>query len=77
MRKAGVFLQEEEITLDDLAVKLQAIARTGVDEQIFVRADTTVDYGFVMKVMGALNASGFKKLGMVTGSQPVKKAAVQ
>jgi biopolymer transport protein TolR len=61
-----VFLQNTEIELDTLTPKLLAIAKNGVDEQIFVRADRAVDYGHVMKVMGELNRAGFRKLGLVT-----------
>jgi biopolymer transport protein TolR len=73
--KGIVYLQEAEITLDDLVPKLQAMAKGGVEEQIFVRADQAVDYGFVMKVMGALNSAGFKKLGLVTGADTTKPKA--
>src|SRR4030081_3426537 len=46
-----VFLQDTEIDLATLVPKLQAIAKNGYDERIFVRGDTAVDYGTVMKVM--------------------------
>ena len=72
-----IFLQEAAIGLDALVPKLQAIGKLGVEEQIFVRADQAVDYGHVMKVMGALNAAGFKKLGLITGTEPEKTAAKQ
>ncbi len=64
-----VFLQETEITLPDLTIKLQAIAKNGYDEQLFVRADTAVSYGLVMDVMGQLNGAGFKKIGLVTSTK--------
>ena len=70
-----VYLQEQEIALEDLAAKLQAIGKAGVEEQIFVRADQAVNYGFVMQVMGELNNAGFKKLAFLTGSEPAKKTA--
>jgi biopolymer transport protein TolR len=63
-----IFLQESKIALTDLAAKLQAISKNGYDEQIFVRADTTVDYGAVMEVMGLLNSVGYRKIGLVTGT---------
>jgi biopolymer transport protein TolR len=68
-----IFLQETEIDPETLIAKLEAIAKNGYEERIFVRADTNVDYGSVMKVMGSLNAAGFKKIGLVTGSEPEKK----
>ena len=52
---------------------LEAIAKNGYEERIFVRADTSVDYGSVMKIMGSLNAAGYKKIGLVTGSDPDHK----
>jgi len=69
-----VFLQETEVDLDALVPKLQAIAENGYEERIFVRGDKSVGYGAVMQVMGALNAAGFRKIGLVTDSA-VKAAA--
>ena len=63
-----VYLQETKIALDELAAKLVAIAKNGYEEQIFVRADTAVDYGSVMEVMGLLNGAGYRKIGLVTGN---------
>ena len=61
-----VFLQETEIPADELIPKLQAIAKNGYDERLYVRGDRTTDYGTVMRIMGALNAAGYKKIGLVT-----------
>lgn len=63
-----IYLQETEVTIEALVPKLQAIAQNGYEERIFVRGDKAVDYGKVMGVMGALNAAGFHKIGLVTGS---------
>src|SRR3990170_2158408 len=64
-----VFLQETEVAVDALVPKLEAIAENGYDERIFVRGDKSVGYGEVMQVMGALNAAGFRKIGLVTDSE--------
>ena len=70
-----VFLQETKIELEALAPKLLAIARNGYEDQIFVRADTSVPYGRVMEVMGLLNGAGYRKIGLVTGMpEPIVKA---
>jgi len=68
-----VYLQNTEIGLDTLIPKLQAIAQNGYDERIYVRGDTSVNYGTVMKVMGALNQAGYRKIGLVTGSEADQK----
>jgi biopolymer transport protein TolR len=63
-----VFINNTEIAMDELVPKLKAIteARGGLDERIFVRGDTKVDYGTVMRVMGRLSAAGFKRVALVT-----------
>src|SRR6476469_4125085 len=51
--KGQIFLNETEISVDELVPKLKAItdARGGLDERIFVRGDQKVDYGTGVKVM--------------------------
>lgn len=69
-----VYLQETQIPLEELAAKLGAIVKNGNEEQLFVRADTSTDYGAVMEVMGVLNSAGYKKIGLVTLQTDVKSA---
>lgn len=59
-----VFLQNSEISVDELVPKLKAVteARGGLDERIFVRGDRRVDYGTVMRVMGRLSAAEFRRV---------------
>lgn len=61
-----VFIQETEVGMDELIPRLQAIAGTGFDSRIFIRADETADYGSVMRVMARVNAAGYANLGLVT-----------
>ncbi|HRN84020.1 MAG TPA: protein TolR [Hyphomicrobium sp.] len=61
-----VFIGETAVPLDELPEKLKAIAKNGVDEQIFVRGDQGINYGTVMRVMGRISAGGFKKVSLVT-----------
>ena len=66
--KGQVFLQNSEVKLDELVVKLKAIAdaRGVLDERVYVRGDRKVDYGTVMRVMGRLSAAGFRRVALVT-----------
>ncbi|HEX2842429.1 protein TolR [Hyphomicrobium sp.] len=61
-----VFIGETKVSIDEVAEKLKAIAKNGVDEQIFVRGDKGITYGTVMRVMGRISAGGFKKVSLVT-----------
>ncbi len=61
-----IYLQSTEIELDELVPKLLAISANGYDERIFVRSDRAVAYGEVMRVMGRINAAGFRRIALVT-----------
>ena len=64
-----VFLMDTEVEdVNILSARVKAIAGEGYNERIYVRADKNVDYGKVMKVMGALSGAGFKRLALVTAS---------
>ncbi len=63
-----VYLQDTQIELEQLIVRLRAIAQERRDQQprIFVRGDRTINYGRVMEVMGTLVAGGFERVALVT-----------
>jgi len=61
-----VYIQETEVPLDEIVPKLQAIAKTGYDERIYVRGDKDADYGTVMQVMARISTAGYHNLGLVT-----------
>ena len=61
-----IFLQEKEVDADKLVTTLQAIAKGGLNERIYVRGDKNADYGTIMRVMGRLNSAGYKRIGLVT-----------
>lgn len=61
-----VLIQTTETNLDDLIPKLRAIAIERADDKVFLRADGAIPYEQVMQVMGALNAGGFRNIGLVT-----------
>ena len=61
-----VVLQETEIPREQLIPLLMAVVAERDDDKVFLRADGNIDYGSVMEVMGALNAAGFRNIGLVT-----------
>ncbi len=62
----NVWIQETQISVDDLVAKLQAIVGQKSDTRIFIRGDKGIEYGKVMDVMGRLGAAGFDKVALVT-----------
>lgn len=64
--EGGLVLQSEPVGREELIPKLRAIAAEREDDKVFLRADGAVPYATVMEVMGALNAAGFRNIGLVT-----------
>jgi biopolymer transport protein TolR len=67
--ESQIFLQNDEIKLDDLLPKLQAIigARGGTsNDLIYIRGDRTVAYGMMMRVMGRISGAGYHRIALVT-----------
>jgi biopolymer transport protein TolR len=67
-----IYLMETPIALNDVTAKLQAIAKTGQDERIFVRGDKTIAYGRVAEVMAVITAAGYRKVALVTETDQQK-----
>jgi biopolymer transport protein TolR len=61
-----VMIQTTAVPLDELIPRLQAIAGERDSTRVFLRADGGIPYEDVMRVMGALNAGGFREIGLVT-----------
>jgi len=74
--KGQIFLQNSEITVDDLVPKMQAVAqaRGGTEARVYVRGDKKVDYGTMMQVMGRLSSAGFHRVALVTEFEQGAKA---
>jgi biopolymer transport protein TolR len=61
-----VMIQTQEVADGELIPKLQAVAAERDGDKIFLRADGAIPYSRVAQVMGALNAGGFRNIGLVT-----------
>lgn len=56
----------EPVLMDTLLPTVDALAQNGADERLYVRGDSTVAYGAIMEVMGALSAAGYGQIGLIT-----------
>lgn len=61
-----VMIQTTPVPMDELVTRLQAIAGERDTTRVFLRADGAIPYEDVMRIMGALNAGGFREIGLVT-----------
>ena len=65
-KNGSVYLNDNPIELQNLRAKLVAVNEARPDRQVFLRADRTVPYGDVVRVIAAIKEAGISRLGMVT-----------
>jgi biopolymer transport protein TolR len=72
-KKGHLYLNDTEIAIDDLGPKLEAVTKLRPEKQVFLRADRSVTYGEVVRVMAAVKGAGVQSLGMITELPTEKK----
>jgi biopolymer transport protein TolR len=65
-----IYVGEDVVAEAELVPAVSALATNGTEDRIFLRGDTTANYGSVMRVMGILSAAGFTKIGLITEKEP-------
>jgi biopolymer transport protein TolR len=61
-----VYINDFAVEPDYLREKLAKILETRSDREVYFRADKSIPYGLVVKVMAEIKGAGVEKLGMVT-----------
>ncbi|WP_284393402.1 protein TolR [Devosia yakushimensis] len=64
-----IYVGDDVVAEAELINTVTALAVNGTEDRIFLRGDTTANYGSVMRVMGLLSAAGFTKIGLITQQQ--------
>ncbi len=73
VKKDGtIYLNQTVYALEVLQPKLQALYKNRRDQRLFLRADTNVPYGVVVRVMDEVKKAGVLQLGMIT--QPLSES---
>ncbi len=63
-----IYLEDEPIHLELLGDRLGA-ALAGQPHPVYIKADETLPYGFVVKVLAVLDKVGVEQVGMVTAPE--------
>ncbi len=61
-----IVLDDVEIPAAELEDKLKANAKLQADKELYLKADRTLPYGYVVAVMAAIQRAGIDNLGMIT-----------
>lgn len=67
--KGNIFVDEAPVAEDLLAEKILEATKDQPQTEVYLRADKSVPYGTVVRIMGALRSAGIVNLGMITTPQ--------
>ncbi|MCC6597469.1 MAG: protein TolR [Alphaproteobacteria bacterium] len=63
-----LYIGDTEFKEERLKFQLQAMTEGQIDRRIYIRADKGIEYGRVMKIIGAINGAGFSKVALISES---------
>jgi biopolymer transport protein TolR len=61
-----IYLNDKQITLIQLAAKMNVVGQGSSSTEVFLRADRRVPYGYVVQIMDIIKKAGVNRLGIVT-----------
>lgn len=65
-KDSKLYIEEAEISLDDLIKKLPTILENSKSDTIYVRGDRNLQYGEVLQIMGIISSSGACKVSLIS-----------
>jgi len=60
-----IYIQEVKVKKEELLIRLKAISGINKKSRIFVRGDSKILYGEVLKLMGIIQAAGYERVALV------------
>lgn len=76
-RGGGIFLgdDKESIPIDEVEGRLAAIYSAREEKDLFIKADTDLKYGTVVKIMSLAKKAGVDRIGMITQPETSESAS--
>ena len=68
-----IYLDNKKIPREHLEFKLRSLNTSTHIEALFLEADKSLDYGYVVEVMDIIKNAGIKTMGMVTKPKTIQK----
>ena len=67
IKKDGkMFVNEDEVTADNLALTLEEALMSASDKRLYLRADSDLEYGSVVDVIDIMKDAGVEIVGIIT-----------
>lgn len=70
---AKYYIRNDEVRVEDVAARLQALHASEGDSVAYVRADKGVSYGSVMDILGRVGQAGYARISLLSQPKPTAK----
>ncbi|MEZ4704747.1 MAG: protein TolR [Bdellovibrionota bacterium] len=71
-KQQAISIGDASVSIKELQPKLEAIYTSKKKKEIYLQADKSLPYGYVMQVMALIKNAGVEKVGMITENQDKK-----
>ena len=64
-----IYIEKTQLKLNEVTAKLKEIYKNKKKKEIYLRADKSIPYGFVIKIMALVKNAGIDQMGMITDAE--------
>ena len=64
-RDGSMFLNQDQVTMDNLATMLEELMLTASDKKLYLRADQDLEFGNVVDIIAPLKDAGIEIVGII------------
>lgn len=73
IRRAGeIYVDQTQLTFEEFRASFRALAQQQAREGVYLRADQSVDYGLVVRVLAVMRAAGVGDVGLVAEPEELR-----
>lgn len=65
-RDGQLYIASTPVDRDKLLAVLDEATKSKKDSKVYIRADTVIDYGAVMDILGSINRAGYTKVALLS-----------
>ncbi|MDR3224380.1 MAG: ExbD/TolR family protein [Holosporales bacterium] len=76
-KDSEIYVEEANITLQELIQKLPLILANGKSDTIYVRGDKDLPYGRIMEIMGIISSSGACKVSLISEAHAAQNSKIE
>jgi biopolymer transport protein TolR len=71
-RDGTIYIKNDKVTMDNLQTKLEEAFLTVAEKKLYLRADSDMEYGKIVRLIDVIRESGIEVVGIITEKKAEK-----